>query len=75
MVRVGRWMGGWAGGWGHWKSCAMVRVDEWVEEQEELQHWLPAEDYLQLAAVELAPVGQSHDALLVALQVLGVHLL
>lgn len=36
---------------------------------------LPAEDDFQLAAVELPSVGQAHDALLVARQVLQVHLL
>lgn len=44
-------------------------------EEEESNNGLPAEDNFQLAAVELPCVGQAHDALLVARQVLHVLLL
>lgn len=43
--------------------------------KQESHNWFPAEDDFQLAAVELPPVGEAHDALLVARQVLQVHLL
>lgn len=46
-----------------------------TREEEESHNWLPAEDDFQLAAVELPSVRQAHDALLVARQVLHVHLL
>lgn len=46
-----------------------------MEKQESLHQWLPAEDDLQLVAVELALIRQGHDALLVAVQVGPIHLL
>lgn len=44
-------------------------------EKHESGDGLPAQDDFQLAAVELPAVGQTHDALLVACQVLHIHLL
>lgn len=46
-----------------------------TREEEESHDRLPAEDNFQLATVELPSVRQAHDALLVARQVLQVHLL
>lgn len=44
-------------------------------EKHESGDGLPAQDDFELAAVELPAVGQTHDALLVARQVLHIHLL
>lgn len=46
-----------------------------TRQEEESHNWIPAEDNFQLATVQLAPVRQAHDALLVASQVLRVHIL
>lgn len=52
------------------------RENDDVQEKKRKSHnWLPAEDNLQLATVELPAVRQAHDALLVARQVRQVHLL
>lgn len=45
-----------------------------TQQEEESHNRIPAEDDFQLAAVQLAPVRQAHDALLVASQVLCVHI-
>lgn len=52
-----------------------TKRDSKREEKHESGDGLPTQDDFELAAVELPAVGQTHDALLVAHQVLHIHLL
>lgn len=52
-----------------------TKRDSKREKNTESGDGLPAQDDFELAAVELPAVGQTHDALLVARQVLHIHLL
>lgn len=65
------------GGWGLGRAGRGRQRKWWytTREEEESHNWLPAEDNFQLATVELPSVRQAHDALLVARQILQVHLL
>lgn len=58
-----------------WGQAEKTKRDSEREKKHESGDGLPTQDDLQLAAVELPAVGQTHDALLVARQVLHVHLL
>lgn len=68
--------GSWKWAWSQGKRVGrQMKWRETTTEKNESDDWLPAQDDLELAAVELPSVGQTHDALLVARQVLHVYLL